>query len=102
MENPDILASLSQSENNRPTLVIGFAAETNDVIRNAKEKLEKKNCDWIVVNDISKPNIGFNSDFNEVSILYNEKNKKSELISKRKKVEIAEEITKRILENFNT
>ena len=53
-------------------------------------------------NDISKSEIGFASDFNEVSIVYKDEAKKSELISKRKKSEIAEEITKRILENYET
>jgi phosphopantothenoylcysteine decarboxylase / phosphopantothenate---cysteine ligase len=52
VENPDILASLSTNER-RPRLVIGFAAETNDVEKNAKAKLGKKGCDWIVANDVS-------------------------------------------------
>jgi phosphopantothenoylcysteine decarboxylase / phosphopantothenate---cysteine ligase len=52
VENPDILASLSTNER-RPRLVIGFAAETNDVDKNAKAKLGKKGCDWIVANDVS-------------------------------------------------
>ena len=51
-ENPDILASLSKHAR-RPRLVIGFAAETNDVEANAKAKLAKKGCDWIVANDVS-------------------------------------------------
>jgi len=51
-ENPDILASLSKHAQ-RPRLVIGFAAETNDVEANAKAKLAKKGCDWIVANDVS-------------------------------------------------
>ena len=52
VENPDILATLSQSAR-RPTLVVGFAAETNDVEAYAKAKLTKKGCDWIVANDVS-------------------------------------------------
>ncbi|MGE3713005.1 MAG: bifunctional phosphopantothenoylcysteine decarboxylase/phosphopantothenate synthase [Alphaproteobacteria bacterium] len=51
-ENPDILATLAQHPN-RPKLVIGFAAETDALIDNAKAKLEKKGCDWIVANDVS-------------------------------------------------
>ena len=101
-KNKDILNFLSTHNSLRPKLVIGFAAETNNIIKNAEKKISKKYCDWIIVNDISKPGIGFTSDFNEVSIVYKDKNKKNELISKRKKSEIAEEITKRILENFNT
>ena len=100
-KNKDILNFLSTHNSLRPRLVIGFAAETNNIIKNAEEKISKKYCDWIIANDISKSEIGFSSDFNEVSIVYKDETKKSELISKRKKSEIAEEITKRILENFD-
>ncbi len=51
-ENPDILKTLSNGKN-RPGLVIGFAAETNDVIKHAKAKLKRKGCDWIIANDVS-------------------------------------------------
>ena len=101
-KNRDILNYLSTHNSLRPKLVIGFAAETNNIIENAEEKISKKHCDWIIANDVSKSEIGFNSDLNEVSIIYKDKNKENELISKRKKSEIAEEITKRILANFNT
>ena len=101
-KNRDILNFLSTHNSLRPNLVIGFAAETNNIIENAEAKISKKHCDWIIANDVSKSEIGFDSDFNEVSIIYKDKNKKNELISKRKKSEIAEEITKRILANFNT
>jgi len=101
-KNRDILNYLSTHNSLRPKLVIGFAAETNNIIENAEAKISKKHCDWIIANDVSKSEIGFDSDFNEVSIIYKDKNKENELISKRKKYEIAEEITKRILKNFNT
>jgi len=101
-KNRDILNFLSTHNSLRPNLVIGFAAETNNIIENAEAKISKKHCDWIIANDVSKSKIGFDSDFNEVSIIYKDKSKKNELISKRKKSEIAEEITKRILANFNT
>lgn len=52
-ENPDILATISQMEEGRPGLVVGFAAETNDVIENATAKRKRKQCDWIVANDVS-------------------------------------------------
>ncbi|MEM6535522.1 MAG: bifunctional phosphopantothenoylcysteine decarboxylase/phosphopantothenate--cysteine ligase CoaBC [Pseudomonadota bacterium] len=52
-ENPDILATLSRKKKNRPTLVIGFAAETHDVEDLARAKLKRKRCDWIVANDVS-------------------------------------------------
>lgn len=52
-ENPDILATISQRTEGRPDLVVGFAAETNDVVENATSKLARKGCDWIVANDVS-------------------------------------------------
>lgn len=52
--NPDILATLSTPGPRRPTLVVGFAAETENVIENAKDKLNRKKCDWIVANDVSE------------------------------------------------
>ena len=52
-ENPDILATVSQLEAGRPGLVVGFAAETDDVIAHATAKRERKGCDWIVANDVS-------------------------------------------------
>jgi len=53
LENPDILATISQSKSDRPALVVGFAAETDDVIENATKKRLRKGCDWIVANDVS-------------------------------------------------
>ncbi|MFG5383657.1 bifunctional phosphopantothenoylcysteine decarboxylase/phosphopantothenate--cysteine ligase CoaBC [Yoonia sp. R2-816] len=52
-ENPDILATVSQMTTGRPKLVVGFAAETNDVVANATAKRQRKGCDWIVANDVS-------------------------------------------------
>lgn len=52
-ENPDILATVSQMEKGRPDLVVGFAAETDDVVKNATAKRKRKGCDWIVANDVS-------------------------------------------------
>ena len=52
----------------RPKIVIGFAAETNNLEENSIKKLNEKNCDWIVSNDVSNKKIGFDSDFNEVKI----------------------------------
>jgi len=56
-ENPDILAKLSKMGEARPALVIGFAAETENVVANARKKREAKGCDWIVANDVSAPGI---------------------------------------------
>ncbi len=52
-ENPDILATIAQMKKGRPELVVGFAAETDDVLRHGTEKRKRKGCDWIVVNDVS-------------------------------------------------
>jgi phosphopantothenoylcysteine decarboxylase/phosphopantothenate--cysteine ligase len=53
VENPDILSTVAHRKSDRPGLVVGFAAETDDVIANAKAKLARKGCDWIVANDVS-------------------------------------------------
>ena len=53
VENPDILSTIAHRKSGRPKLVIGFAAETDNVIANAKAKLAKKGCDWILANDVS-------------------------------------------------
>jgi len=68
----DILASLGHLEE-RPFLLAGFAAETNDIENNAREKLDKKKCDFIVANDVSKTGAGFDSDENEVILFYKDK-----------------------------
>ena len=67
-ENPDILAAVSK-HTNRPALVIGFAAETQEVEKNAKEKLLKKGCDWIIANEISATNPVFGQDTNTASLI---------------------------------
>jgi phosphopantothenoylcysteine decarboxylase/phosphopantothenate--cysteine ligase len=85
----------------RPKLVIGFAAETNDLEINAISKLKSKNCDWIIANDISKKNSGFNSDFNEVTIYFKNSVNKKEKLTLKKKSEISEEIVDRIVAQIN-
>lgn len=57
IENPDILATLAHEGPDRPKLVVGFAAETNDVEAHAKAKLARKGCDWIVANDVTQPGV---------------------------------------------
>ena len=95
--NIDILEFLSKNNLLRPKLVIGFAAETNDILKFAKEKKNKKYCDWIVANDVSNSEIGFNSDYNAVSIIYDNK---VETIKKNLKSHIANTIAKKIVNNF--
>jgi phosphopantothenoylcysteine decarboxylase/phosphopantothenate--cysteine ligase len=63
----DILAEIGARKGSR--IVVGFAAETNDVLANARKKLESKSLDAIVVNDVSQPGIGFDSERNAVTIL---------------------------------
>ena len=99
--NVDILNYVSNHNSMRPKIVIGFAAETNSIEQNAEEKLNKKNCDWIVSNDVSDTNIGFNSDYNEVTILYKNKYIKKEKLSYKKKSEISDEIVDRIIDQLN-
>ena len=100
-KNVDILNYISNHNSMRPELVIGFAAETNDVENNAEKKLNDKNCDWIIANDVSNKKIGFDSDFNEVTIYYKDINNKKEKIPYKKKSEISEEIVERIINQLN-
>ncbi len=67
-QTPDILAELGRRKSSGQSLV-GFAAETNNCLSNGKQKLCQKNLDWIVVNDVSLPECGFASDFNEVTLI---------------------------------
>ena len=98
-KNMDILGHISKHNSLRPKIVIGFAAETNNLIKNSKIKLAEKNCDWIIANDVSNPSIGFESDFNEVSIFY--KNMSNEKLTKMKKSLLADKIVKRVISQLN-
>ena len=100
-KNIDILNFVSNHNSMRPKLVVGFAAETDSVENNAKNKLDRKNCDWIVSNDVSNLNIGFDSDYNEVTILYKDKDVKKEKLSYKKKSEISDEIVDRIVDQLS-
>ena len=100
-KNVDILNYISNHNSMRPELVIGFAAETNDIENNAEKKLNDKNCDWIIANDVSNKKIGFDSDFNEVTIYYKDINHKKEKLFYKKKSEISEEIVERIINQLN-
>ena len=95
--NVDILEFLSKNNLQRPRLVVGFAAETNDILKFAKEKKNKKYCDWIIANDVSNSEIGFNSEYNAVSIIYDNKVEK---IEKNLKSYIANKIARKIINNF--
>ena len=98
-KNTDILGHISNHNSLRPKLVVGFAAETNSLKNNSLKKLSEKNCDWIIANDISRKDIGFESDFNKVSIFY--KNNSEEDLPKMTKSSLANEIVNRIISQFN-
>ncbi len=100
-KNIDILNYVSNHNSLRPKLVIGFAAETNDIEKNAISKLEIKNCDWIISNDVSKKDSGLETDYNEVVIYYKDLKNKKEKLSFKKKSEISEEIVDRIINQIN-
>ena len=94
-ENKDILANVCQLE--KKPICVGFAAETENHIENAKIKLEKKMCDAIVLNDVSKVGIGLNSNDNEVHLITKDKIEK---IEKNNKQIIAEKIIDKLANNF--
>ena len=96
VENQDILKSVSELDE-RP-FVVGFAAETNDLIKNAKTKFKNKGLDLIVANDVSDKSIGFDSDDNAVTLITKSRNLAIEKESKRK---IAKRIIKLIAEEIN-
>ena len=95
IKNNDILDFLSKNNRNRPEIVAGFSAETKNVIENSKQKMKNKNCDLIFANDVSKKGIGFNSDFNKVSVIDKKGNVK--IIPKNKKSFIANKIAQILL-----
>ena len=97
----DILNYIGKNNQHRPKLVIGFSAETEKLLYNSKIKLKNKNADWIIANDISKKDIGFNNDYNAVTIIRSDgkisqikKNKKSFIASI-----VSGEIIKKLLIN---
>ena len=100
-KNIDILNYVSNHNSMRPKLVIGFSAETNDLNKNAKTKLLNKNCDWIIANDVSKKDSGFDSDYNEVTVHYKNPKDKKEKFSLKRKSEISEQIVDRIISQIN-
>ena len=67
VKNPDILKEISSKKTIQT--VVGFCAESENLLENAKEKILKKGCDYLIANDISRSDIGFSSDYNEVTIL---------------------------------
>ena len=100
-KNIDILNYVSNHNSMRPRIVVGFAAETSNLEKNAIEKLKNKNCDWIIANDISKIECGFGNENNEVTIFYENKEMENEKLSLKNKSEISDEIVDRIIAQIN-
>ena len=105
IKNNDILDFLSKNNFNRPKIVAGFSAETKNVIKNTTQKMKIKNCDLIFANNVSKKEIGFNTDYNKVTMIDQKGNIK--IIPKNKKSFIANKIAQILLDkliddrNFN-
>ncbi len=97
-KNIDIIGYLGKNNKNRPQLVVGFAAETENLENNAISKLREKNCDLIIANDVSKNDSGFNSDYNRATII--DSSGKIIKISKNKKSFIANKIVDIILDKL--
>ena len=87
-KNPDILKELSEKKSSQ--IVVGFCAESENLLENAKTKLAAKGCDYLVANDISRKDIGFSSDYNEVTIF--DKNGNSVQLKRADKKQIAKGI----------
>ena len=97
-QNPDILEFLGNNNRHKPKLLVGFSAETENIIKNSIEKMHEKHCDIIVANDVSNKETGFNVDFNEVTIIEN--NGEIQKIKKSSKKFIASIIAKKIINSF--
>ena len=97
-KNKDILEYLGKNNKYRPKLVIGFSAESQNINKNSIIKMRKKNCDLMIGNDISKKDKGFNSDYNQVSIIDDNANVRT--IKKNKKSFIANKIAEVILDKL--
>lgn len=97
VENPDILASLTKRGNDRPHLVIGFAAETDDLVTNAQAKRKRKDCDWIVANDVAPGSESMGGDNNTVHLITGAG---VEDWPRATKAEVAAQLARRIAEEF--
>lgn len=98
-ENPDILKGIGTMKQGRPSLVIGFAAETEELVAHATAKLKKKGADWIIANDVSEENNVFGGDQNSVVLISKGGNQAWPKVSKQ---EVAERLVHRIIERFET
>ena len=97
VQNPDILARLSEAGAERPPLMVGFAAETDDVLANARAKRARKGCDWIVANDVSPATGTFGGEANSVHLITGED---EEAWPRLAKTEVAERLAARIADTL--
>ena len=98
VKNNDILEYISKNNKHRPRLVAGFSAETENLTKNSIDKMKEKNCDLMFANDVSQKDIGFNSNYNQVSIIDKKGNVK--IIPKNKKSFIAKKIAEILLDKL--
>ncbi|MDE1148874.1 MAG: bifunctional phosphopantothenoylcysteine decarboxylase/phosphopantothenate--cysteine ligase CoaBC [Azospirillaceae bacterium] len=99
-ENPDILATLSRPGPDRPRLVVGFAAETRDVLAYAASKLDRKGCDWIVANDVATGSGTFGGDDNQVHLL--RRGAEAETWPRLSKIAVAQRLAQAIADIFTS
>ncbi|AJD54158.1 MULTISPECIES: bifunctional phosphopantothenoylcysteine decarboxylase/phosphopantothenate--cysteine ligase CoaBC [Thalassospira] len=99
-ENPDILATLSQKGPKRPQLVIGFAAETENVIEHARAKRARKGCDWILANDVAPGTGTFGGDHNEIFLISGVDATSDETWPRQGKNGVARALAERIIQHF--
>ena len=97
-KNNDILEYISKNNKYRPSLVAGFSAETENLIKNSIDKLKKKQCDFIFANDVSQNDIGFNSNYNKISVI--DKKGSVKIIPKNKKSFIANKIAEILIDKL--
>ena len=98
VKNTDILEYISKNNKHRPRLVAGFSAETENLIKNSINKIKKKHCDIIFANSVSQKDIGFNSDYNKVSVI--DKAGGVKIIPKNKKSFVANKIAEILLDKL--
>ncbi len=100
-ENPDILATISQAGPDRPGLVIGFAAETENVTAHARAKRARKGCDWILANDVAPETGTFGGDDNEIYLISGDDENSDERWERQSKTGVARALSARIIKHFS-
>nr|WP_246878912.1 bifunctional phosphopantothenoylcysteine decarboxylase/phosphopantothenate--cysteine ligase CoaBC [Thalassospira sp. ER-Se-21-Dark] len=100
-ENPDILATISKAGATRPGLVIGFAAETENVTAHARAKRLRKGCDWILANDVAPSTGTFGGDDNEICLISGEDETSDERWERQSKTGVARALSARIIKHFS-